>query len=215
VNAMQDVTGANTVQSMHHWQVTPMVGDRGHRAPATDNDTTYEQTLAHDMARRSDAQLQRILSVMAESAGGRQLLFGAPSASTPQPADQVLRAALDARLHGGAQSMLDSVRAQVITPQEHGGRETAGDGLRGHLRTMGIYLAAPASSPVTAGPVPAAVGNMTPAHANMTPAGANMTPAGANMTPAGANMTPASAAISPRPVSRPPVGIDGGIDGGR
>jgi hypothetical protein len=150
VNAMQDVTGANTVQGMHHWQVVPMVGPRGQQAPATDNDATYQQTLARDMGRRSDAQLERILCVMAESAGGRQLLFGAPTATPPQPADAVLRAALDSRLPGRAQAMLDAVRARVVTPLEHSGRTTDGDSLRDQLRSMGIYLSA-RSTPATSG----------------------------------------------------------------
>jgi hypothetical protein len=105
----------------HHWAVVPL---EVLRSPVA-----YQQSLQADLARRSPAQIERILSVMAESEGGRRILFGTRDTSFIQ--------ALSDRLRGAETAMLQRVRARVVTPFERG--TDAGMELRRDLRDLGFY----------------------------------------------------------------------------
>ncbi len=112
----------------HHWTVSA-------REILTD-DAAYQQSISADMAHRSDAVLEQILCIMAESAGGRRILFDAP--------DPLLRRALEARLGEGTESMLARVHARVVEPFEAREGESRDDStsrsIRAALRDRGHYV---------------------------------------------------------------------------
>jgi hypothetical protein len=118
----------NVLQSGHHWSIAP----RG----ILDSDAIYRASLDRDMGSRDLDNLRRVLSVMAESEGGRALLFG-PPAKHDKTFDDALEARLKA-LNTSTQAVLDQVKAQVITPYESLGGES-GKLLR-QLRDRGYYI---------------------------------------------------------------------------
>jgi hypothetical protein len=117
--------------SGHHWTIAPR--------EILDSDTAYRASLDRDMGKRSLDNLRHVLSIMAESPGGRTILFGPPSAR-----DKTFDDALDARLKTDkttSNDVLDQVKAQVITPYETLTGES-GTLLKG-LRDRGHFLVAP------------------------------------------------------------------------
>lgn len=135
VAAIGDVNGGR-VYAGHHWDLLPMAAV----GPGADAAAAYQHTLASDVARRTPAQLERILTVMAESAGGRAALFSSPDAE--------LFAALATRLPD-VEAVLARIHARVVAPYERqrGQPHDAGGDLRARLRDMGFYLAPPTATP--------------------------------------------------------------------
>jgi hypothetical protein len=111
--------------SGHHWDIAPLdvIGPTPRAA------TAYHDSVAADLALRSPSQIERILSVMAESNGGRQILF--------TTRDPTFLQALAERLRGDETAMLARVRARVVTPFEGGSDDAAV--LRRELRDHGFY----------------------------------------------------------------------------
>lgn len=117
--------------SGHHWTIAPR--------EILDSDTTYRASLNRDMGSRNLDNLRHVLSVMAESAGGRAMLFG-PADKHDKTFDEALEARLK-ELNTTSQDLLDQVKAQVITPYESLSGES-GRLLR-ELRARGHYLVTP------------------------------------------------------------------------
>ncbi len=112
----------------HHWTISA-------RENLTD-DGAYRQSIVDDMAHRDDAVLEQILCIMAESEGGRRILFDAP--------DPVFRQALEARLGEGTETMLAQVHARVVEPFEDRDGASSGErasrSIRRALRDRGHYV---------------------------------------------------------------------------
>jgi hypothetical protein len=109
--------GPGNFQGSHHWMVMP-------RETLLDAQK-YEDALYADMKKRDRPHLRRILEIMAESDGGREILF--PNITTGLDAkdkqapdfDPELKKALDKRcaeLGTTREAMLGEVEATVITP---------------------------------------------------------------------------------------------------
>ena len=130
VEALNEVrTGESALQASHHWVVAPM--------EILESPKAYGDALRSDMTlrhiEREPPQLERVLSVMAESDGGRDILT-APQPRTAGIAE--FHAAL-ADVVGGeevATSMIARVAKKVIGPYESGGKLA-------ELRDRGFYLA--------------------------------------------------------------------------
>ncbi len=91
------------------------------------------------MGKRDIDNLRRVLSVMAQSPGGRALLFG-PAAGRDKTFDDALEARLKA-LGTTSADVLDQVKAQVITPYESLSGESGK--LLKDLRDRGYFLVTP------------------------------------------------------------------------
>jgi hypothetical protein len=117
--------------SGHHWAIAPR--------EILDSDATYRASLDRDMGNRDLDNLRRVLSVMAESPGGRAILFG-PAATRDKTFDDALEARLKA-LKTTSKDLLDQVKAQVITPYESLSGESGK--LLKDLRDRGYLLVAP------------------------------------------------------------------------
>lgn len=123
--------GNGNFQGSHHWMVMP-------RETLLD-DTKYGDALYADMAKRDEPHLRRILEIMAESDGGRAILF--PGADDPQDRlpdqDPQFEAALDKRcaeLSTTRAAVLAGVRGRVITPFEGG---DASSGIKRDMARLG------------------------------------------------------------------------------
>ena len=132
VDALEDVEGTHFYGG-HHWEIASLSESPGPSLLEDGDGTgtsTYATTLERDLARRSPETIERIISVMAESEGGRTAAFHAP--------DPTLHAGLAARLsEDTAAELLARVFTRVVLPFEGG----SGDGaaLRRDLRDRGFH----------------------------------------------------------------------------
>jgi hypothetical protein len=118
--------------SGHHWTIAP-------REILETDTTTYRASLDRDMGSRDLDNLRRVLSVMAESLAGREILFG-PATARDKTFDDALEARLKA-LNTTSKDLLDQVKLLVVTPYESLTGES-GRLLRG-LRDRGHFLVTP------------------------------------------------------------------------
>lgn len=113
----------------HHWTVASRT--------ILETPQAYGDMVLQDMRRRSIEQLERILCNMAESAGGRRILFG----EGDRAADAYFLETLQQRLAEESttrEEILERVRQRVVSPYE-GVTGTSGQLLR-ELRDRGYFL---------------------------------------------------------------------------
>ena len=126
VDALNEVrTGGSSLQASHHWVVA--------KDEILQNDGAYGDALRSDMTMRQEKtppQLERVLAVMAESQGGRDILT-APRPHTLGIAE--FHAALSHVVGAEAFAMIDRVAQKVIDPYAKGGKLA-------ELRDRGFYL---------------------------------------------------------------------------
>lgn len=126
------------VKAGHHWQVAAVeFGTGGKVDDGKDNilahDLRYLEALNRDMAPRSVDETERILEVMAESKGGRDILAGRGGGADG------FRQALDAKIGSTeVEAMLKRVHAKVIEPYKGLSNEEAE--LEQGMRARGYYL---------------------------------------------------------------------------
>jgi hypothetical protein len=133
VAAHAPISGKQTTHffSGHHWTIAPR--------EILDSDTAYRASLDRDMGNRTLDNLRQVLSAMAESLGGRAILFGPPG-TRDKTFDDALEARLKA-LNTTSKDVLDQVKAKLITPYESLTGES-GKLLR-DLRDRGHFLVGP------------------------------------------------------------------------
>lgn len=115
IDAVQSRDAERKLQSGHHWSMEELQKPTG--GSVMTSGARYRENLAEDMTRVASlgtGHLERILEVMAESDGGRDVLYG----SSPTAVDfgRALRGTLGKE---GADEMLTRVRAKVVEPHEH------------------------------------------------------------------------------------------------